>query len=723
MTSQINPNNIDGNYPVAGVPNNTQGFRDNFANTKTNFQYAADEIDELQSKAVLKAALDGTTLDNNLNDNVIYAAQLRDISYSQVTLTQPSGSVNLDFSAGNFQSIPLSSGSVSLSFSNWPAAGTAGVLRFSIGISNPAHTLTLPAAVNIGTEGIQGYSANVITFVETGTYEFEFSTNNGGSSITIVDLVRALRYFTNAVEISNTSPTTSTTTGALIVAGGIGVAGDIRVGGNIVGNLVVTTQTFTGNLTGGNLNTGGVVSAAGNIISGNVATGIVTAATLSLSGNVVTPLNVTGNVTGGNIQTAGQVSAGGNVTGTYIIGDGSFLTNLTIAAGTAIVNGNSNVRVNANSNVVVGVGGTSNVVVWAPTGEYVTGLISANGNITGGNIRTNGIISAGGNLTASDTQINGAISATGTIGAIGNITGGNIRTIGIISAGGNIIGGNLNAVGLSLSGNVVSPLNVTGNVAGGNINSTGLISTSGNITGGNINSTGLISTSGNITGGYVLGNGSLLTGIATTTRLVSGTTELAIEAPSGNIQGSVGGTANVVVFTPTGANVKGYANITGNLLSGNISTTGLITATGNVTGGNVLVNGLISASGNVTCGFVNATGNVSLTGNVIAGNLTTSTGAMVAVGNIRGGNLLTDGAVVALTDTVIPAGGSAGKGYLFSSPPSGPGNFGIFFGSGAPTLSAAQGSLYLRSDGSTTNDRMYVNTNGTTGWTPVITST
>ena len=42
--------------------------------------------------------------------------------------------------------------------------------------------------------------------------------------------------------------------------------------------------------------------------------------------------------------------------------------------------------------------------------------------------------------------------------------------------------------------------------------------------------------------------------------------------------------------------------------------------------------------------------------------------------------------------------------------------------SGAPTLSAAKGSLYLRSDGSTTNDRMYVNTNGATTWTAVTTA-
>jgi hypothetical protein len=68
--------------------------------------------------------------------------------------------------------------------------------------------------------------------------------------------------------------------------------------------------------------------------------------------------------------------------------------------------------------------------------------------------------------------------------------------------------------------------------------------------------------------------------------------------------------------------------------------------------------------------------------------------------------------------TAIPAGGTAGVGVKLSSTS----NFGVFFGSGAPTLSAAKGSLYLRSDGSTTNDRLYVNTDGSTTWTAVTTA-
>ena len=75
------------------------------------------------------------------------------------------------------------------------------------------------------------------------------------------------------------------------------------------------------------------------------------------------------------------------------------------------------------------------------------------------------------------------------------------------------------------------------------------------------------------------------------------------------------------------------------------------------------------------------------------------------------------GVITARSGTAIPAGGTAGFGYCATSTA----NFGVFFGSGVPTLSAAKGSLYLRSDGSGVADRMYVNTDGGTTWTAVAT--
>jgi hypothetical protein len=445
MTSQINPADIDGNYPIAGVSNNTQGMRDNFTNTRTNFQYAADEITDLQSKAVLKAALTGTTLDNNLGNNVVYNALVKGISGTVVAIANTSGTITIDCSAGPYQSINMA-GNIALSFTSntWPTAGTLGMVRTQITVDQVGRTLTLPNTVSNGIVGVQGYSSNVITFANTGTYEFGFSTTNAGNAITIVDLNRPLSYYTNGVNIAANTVSTSSVTGALTVAGGVGIQGNLYVNGDIFGNVTLTDISVN------------TVTAVGNVVGGNVV--------------------------GGNILTGGRVSATGNITGGNI-------TAVTVVTTPKIVTNN----------------------IRSDDSSFVT-------------------IEDGLNVEQ-----------------------------------GLVISGNLNTVG-------------------------------------------------NITGGNVLGG------------------------------------ANVNATTHTGTTVS---------------------VSGNITGGNVLSSAVVSAVGAATI----------------------------------------------LSGTAVPAGGTVGAGYKFSSVA----NFGVFFGSGAPTLVAAKGSLYLRSDGSTTNDRMYVNTDGAATWTAVTT--
>ena len=75
------------------------------------------------------------------------------------------------------------------------------------------------------------------------------------------------------------------------------------------------------------------------------------------------------------------------------------------------------------------------------------------------------------------------------------------------------------------------------------------------------------------------------------------------------------------------------------------------------------------------------------------------------------------GAVTALSGSAATAGGAAA--FVATSTA---GSMGIYFGSGAPTVAAAKGSLYLRTDGTTTNDRAYINTNGSTTWTALTTA-
>lgn len=291
MTSQINPNDIDGNYPIAGVSNNTQGMRDNFTNTKTNFQYASDEITDLQSKVLLKAALTGTTLDNNLANNVMYNAQIRGFSGTTVAIANTSGTINIDCNAGHYQSIVMA-GNISLGFDSntWPTAGTAGMIRTQITVDQAGRTMALPVAVSNGVTGIQGFSSNVITFAQAGTYEFGFLTTTGGSNITIFDLNRPLSYYTNDVTM----------------------LGNLTVSGDIIGNVTLTdisvgTVTATGNITGGNIlgganvnattHTGTTVSVSGNVTGGNVLSGAVVsavgAATI-LSGTAVPAGGTTG---------------------------------------------------------------------------------------------------------------------------------------------------------------------------------------------------------------------------------------------------------------------------------------------------------------------------------------------------------------------------------------------------------------------------------------------
>jgi hypothetical protein len=47
---------------------------------------------------------------------------------------------------------------------------------------------------------------------------------------------------------------------------------------------------------------------------------------------------------------------------------------------------------------------------------------------------------------------------------------------------------------------------------------------------------------------------------------------------------------------------------------------------------------------------------------------------------------------------------------------------GVYFGNGAPALTAAKGSLYMNKAGSGIANRMYVNTDGAATWTTVATA-
>ena len=276
MTSQINPNNIDGSYPVAGQDNNSQGFRDNFTNIKVNFQYAENEINDLQNKALLKSALQGSTLDNDMSNNTIYAVNLNDVSTTRTTIATGSGAVTVNYASSGYQVISTS-GSISVSFSNWPAAGYWGQIVLALFVNSAAHTVTLPAAVTQGITGIQGLSGLVLTFPQPGTYIFSFSSSDGGSTVAINDLTRARNSWTNPLYLTGSENlstgsaaslllTTSyfATTGASTATLASGTDGQIKI---------FAMTSFGGNMTITVSNAGWKTSGTGTIIFSGIGQG------------------------------------------------------------------------------------------------------------------------------------------------------------------------------------------------------------------------------------------------------------------------------------------------------------------------------------------------------------------------------------------------------------------------------------------------------------------
>ena len=234
--------------------------------------------------------------------------------------------------------------------------------------------------------------------------------------------------------------------------------------------------------------------------------------------------------------------------------------------------GNSSGNISNPANITLAVAG-SVVETVASTGVFVTGLISATGNITAPNFVGNVIPPAGGSVSTTGNITGGNLLTSGIMSATGNATGGNLITGGLATVTGNVQGGNLRTAGLiSATGNITGGnvlfgsgiVSGTGNITGGNVLfGSGIISGSGNITGGNVLfGSGRVSGVGNVSAGFFLGNGSQLTGLSSAvsvTKIENGTSEGNVTSSGGNIAFTIGGIGNVMVLATTGAIVTGLS--------------------------------------------------------------------------------------------------------------------------------------------------------------------
>ena len=402
-----------------------------------------------------------------------------------------------------------------------------------------------------------------------------------------------------------------------------------------LGNLTfvnpATSQLSNGNSNVQVLNNGNITfSSAGNanvaVITGAGANinGYVNVTTTLTSGNVYANSGIIGALTlkgeGGNISNI----QGANVSGTVaratnasaLLQNTSTATTVYPTFTTSSANGNSSAVINTGISANLGnasitattfVGALSGAATSATTAGTVTTNAQPNitsvgtltsldvtANVTAGNVYANsGTIGAltlkgeGGNISniqganVSGQVANSAIAGTVYTNAQPNIT--SVGTLGSLSVTGNANVGNLGTAQVLATANITTP-QVIANVAQGtapfvinsntkvaNLNAE-LLDGYDTATANTANTVAVRDASGNLSANFFIGNGSQLSGIITSVSNVSnGTSNLNIATSGGNVTVSVGGVANVLAVTTTGANITGTANITGNITTaGNI---------------------------------------------------------------------------------------------------------------------------------------------------------
>jgi hypothetical protein len=309
----------------------------------------------------------------------------------------------------------------------WNAANNTPTLADGVGTAGWEYS--------IGVTGTQDLGAGSQTYVQGG-----FVIYNG----TVWSYVPPSGLFTSLT--ANTHLSVNQPTGAIVIS--------VDATPSLVNSTIVSRDangSFAANVITATLSGAATSAGTAGTVTSNIQSAITQVGTL-------TSLTVSGNASGGNLLTGGRVSATGNITGNYIIGNGSLLTSLTGANVSGTV-------ANATYATSAGTATTATTAATVTTNAQpnITSVgtltsVSVTGNITGGNILTGGLISSTGNVIAGNVINNGVSSV------VGNVTAGNILTGGVISATGNITGGNVAAA--KFTGNLVgSASNLTVNAS------------------------------------------------------------------------------------------------------------------------------------------------------------------------------------------------------------------------------------------------------------------
>jgi len=262
--------------------------------------------------------------------------------------------------------------------------------------------------------------------------------------------------------------------------------------------------------------------------------------------------------TGTNWTTVNPILANGEAgfdttTNQIKVGDGANtwanLSYLSAAAGTSLINGNSNVIIDSlNGNLTVGVGGNANILTANANLVFMKGL-TANGNSQfNQDVSVSGNLTVVGNLnyfTISNVTVENPIiyvndagaDDTRDVGLVGQYaTGGNTLYTGIAGDHNNGTWKVFENVGNKPLTTVDWANASLANFQAGNISALGNITITGNVN------------ASNITANYLYGDGSNLTNVAPGNAIVNGNSNVIVTI-NDNINVSVAGNANVVTFT------------------------------------------------------------------------------------------------------------------------------------------------------------------------------
>ena len=185
MASSIISDTIDGAYPVAGIDNDTQGFRDNFTIIKTGLATATSEITTLQNNT---AKLNAT---NDFNGTDITDANfsLNTEKYHNIG-TVISGQ-NISFFNGHHQSLAInldeSTPSISFALADWPARDHLAKMTVQLFGNDTAKTVTFTVAgggtIKYNRTGSNPYPATLTIDSSTDPVVIDFWTYNQGTTV------------------------------------------------------------------------------------------------------------------------------------------------------------------------------------------------------------------------------------------------------------------------------------------------------------------------------------------------------------------------------------------------------------------------------------------------------------------------------------------------------------------------------------------------------------